>query len=179
MTTRRIIDADITDRADGKVPVWDVGSSTHIYEDRLSGGPGTELDYVQKTTNTSVTATAEASADTVVTGAAVAYDGSTPVIIEFFTGGLIPPSDSVNRALSVFLYDGSSSIGYLTYVQNQGVSGGETDYIPLLARRRITPSAATHTYSIRATVSGNTGSVVAGAGGVGTNPPCYMRITKV
>jgi hypothetical protein len=30
---KRLIDADITDRADGKVPVWDDGTNTHRYED--------------------------------------------------------------------------------------------------------------------------------------------------
>lgn len=32
MTQRRVIDVDITDRADGKVPIWDSGSNTHVYE---------------------------------------------------------------------------------------------------------------------------------------------------
>lgn len=32
MTTRRLIDVDITDRGDGKVPVWRAASATHEYE---------------------------------------------------------------------------------------------------------------------------------------------------
>lgn len=31
MTTRHIIDVDITGRSDGLVPTWDAGSSTHVY----------------------------------------------------------------------------------------------------------------------------------------------------
>ncbi len=31
MTNKRIIDVDTTDRADGKVPVWDTASGTHVY----------------------------------------------------------------------------------------------------------------------------------------------------
>lgn len=36
MTTRRMIDADITDRAEGKVPVWRAASGTHEYDDPAS-----------------------------------------------------------------------------------------------------------------------------------------------
>jgi hypothetical protein len=32
MTTRRLIDVDITDRGDGKLPVWDAATGTHVYE---------------------------------------------------------------------------------------------------------------------------------------------------
>lgn len=30
---KRLVDADITDRGDGKVPVWSVADGTHVYED--------------------------------------------------------------------------------------------------------------------------------------------------
>lgn len=38
MTQRRIIDVDITDRADGKVPVWSTAGGTHVYDDPVAGG---------------------------------------------------------------------------------------------------------------------------------------------
>jgi hypothetical protein len=37
MTERRMIDVDITDRADGKVPAWDSSDSTHKYIDPVDG----------------------------------------------------------------------------------------------------------------------------------------------
>lgn len=40
MVSRRIIDVDITGRADGQVPSWDSGSGTHVYIDPATGsGP--------------------------------------------------------------------------------------------------------------------------------------------
>lgn len=34
---KRLLDADITDRADGKVPIWDAAGGTHIYVDPAGG----------------------------------------------------------------------------------------------------------------------------------------------
>lgn len=34
----RLIDVDITDRANGKLPVWNADSNTHVYEDPASSG---------------------------------------------------------------------------------------------------------------------------------------------
>ena len=52
MADVRLIDVDITDRADGKVPVWDAATSTHVYDDPSAGSgysegtsfPGTPAD---------------------------------------------------------------------------------------------------------------------------------------
>ena len=134
---------------------------------------GAELDYVQKTSSTNITATTEATADTILTGAAVAYDGTTKVVVEF---GATYVNTPANQQITVCLYDGASSIGKIAVQLDQGAAAV---YLPMQRSVRITPSAASHTYSIRAFMSGGTGVVTGGAGGNGNEYPCFMRITRV
>jgi hypothetical protein len=141
----------------------------------VTGLPGEELDYVEKTTNTSITATTEAAANTVVTANAVAFNGSTTVMIEFFS-----PSIATQATSSVFvtcwLYDGSSSIGLIGRVRTTAAVAGAW---ALTGKRRLTPSNATHTYSIRAMTTSGTSTVEGGAGGTAANMPAFIRITRV
>lgn len=138
-----------------------------------SGG-ASELDYATFTSAVTVTATSEATANTVVTGAGVAYDGSTDVMIEFFSYAVQGPGS--NGVISLVLYDGSSSIGTIAQINQPTVAGAFIT--PVLVARRLTPSAATHTYSVRAFVNTGSGSVYAGSGGVGNAMPGFIRITK-
>ena len=52
-------------------------------------------------------------------------------------------------------------------------------HYPVLTHVRKTPSNASHTYSIRGTVSAGTGVVAAGPGGSGQQYPAFIRITRV
>ena len=139
---------------------------------------GKELDYAQVTSNTNITATTEATANTIVTGASVAYDGSTIVMVEFWCNHAAPDPANASRDIRFWLYDGSSSIGFIAYIQQTG-DGGNSQYVPVHGMRRITPSNASHTYSIRASVNAGTGLVAAGAGGNGNVAPAFIRITRV
>jgi hypothetical protein len=134
---------------------------------------GAELAYTQFTSNVTVTATSAAAAQTVVTAPAVTFDGATPVIVEFFA-----PLGSVNVAggqLIFDLWDGSTDIGILTGFTAAG--GGSA--VPFPAVRKLTPTAGSHTYGIRAwTNAGTTATVLAGVGGVGAYVPGFIRITK-
>ncbi len=135
--------------------------------------PGAERDYVQFTGNVNVTAAAEATATTIVTGTALAWDGATPVWIEFFA----PSSDqTIGTLLQIFLFDGSTSLGEICRIQlgSASVSWRQA----LRGSRRLTPSNATHTYSIRGASSGANADVTGGAGGSGNYVPGYIRITK-
>lgn len=148
---------------------------------RVSGSPawalppGYEFDYAQWTSNVQPTATTEATANTVVTGNAVTYDGSTAVIIEFFCPDARPDAAAASRSMQLWLYDGSSSIGQIGALSTPAAA---SDVKPIVCRVRITPSAAAHTYSIRASVSAGTGRLNAGAGGNGVIYPGYIRIVK-
>ncbi len=138
--------------------------------------PGYELDHVQFTGVVSPTATTEATANTVVAGNSVAYDGSTIVMIEFFCNGATPDTGGTTGTLIFTLYDGSSSIGLWGYVYSQAASNA---YRPVHLARRLTPSNASHTYSCRAYVNTGTGTVIGGSGGAAANVPGFIRVTKV
>ncbi len=136
--------------------------------------PGTELDYVEFTSPVSPTATTEGTANTVITGSSVAYDGATIVLIEFFSQNSRPTA-SAGASLNFWLYEDGSSIGNIGTITAAGASAANS---PVRLIRRITPSNASHTYSIRASVSSGTGLVNAGAGGNGNVAPGFIRITR-
>jgi len=142
-----------------------------VIETGVQGAWARELAYNQITSNVSCTATTEATANTIVTASAVTFDGSTAAVIEFFCPNF-DASDS--PTFSLFLYDGTS-IGFL---MQRSVTAG-TAMGPIYVSRRLTPSAASHTYSIRGDVSSGSGvSVKAGAGGAGSVVPAFIRITR-
>lgn len=165
--------AKLTVGANDKVLTAASGETTGL---KWSYPPGFELDYVEFTSNVSPTATTEGTANTVVTGNSVAYDGSTIVLIEFFANNARPATDAAGRSLTLWLYEDGSSIGQIGLIATPAAS---TSTSVINCARRITPSNASHTYSIRASVSGGTGLVAAGAGGAGNTAPGYIRITKV
>ncbi|MDE2098581.1 MAG: hypothetical protein KGL39_15105 [Patescibacteria group bacterium] len=133
----------------------------------------TELVYVEFTASVSLAATTEASATTVVTASAYTFDGATPVMIEFFAPAANTP---VNSGLWCVLYDGATSLGEMAFVGDPSTAYGNSS--PLIGKRRLTPSAASHTYSVRSYTSLSGGQILAGAGGAGNYVPGYIRITK-
>lgn len=161
--------AKLTKGAAGTVPT--AGASTVAY----AYPPGYEFDYVESTTTTNLTATTEDTANTIVTGSAVAYDGSTAVLIEFFAPQVQVPAAATNNYAQLYLYDGAASIGNLGVVFFPNSGAGRA---PVRLTRRLTPSAASHTYSIRGAVASGTGAVVGGAGGHAAGMPAFIRITK-
>jgi hypothetical protein len=137
--------------------------------------PGFELAYVEFTSPLSVTATVEGSAQSVVSAGAVSFDGSTRVKIEFFSPDVLAGSTAASFTI-LNLWDGSSDIGRLGVIGHSAlVTGIET---PFKLDRYLTPSNASHTYSIRAWRVASDGTVSAGAGGAATQLPGFIRITK-
>lgn len=137
-------------------------------------GGTTTLAHNEFTASVNCTATTEGAANTIVTATGVVFDGSTAVMVEFFASLARPPT-TAGALLQFALYDGASSIGVFG-VTATGTT--QAEYQTVLLRRRLTPTAATHTYSVRGFVSTGTGVVGAGAGGSGTNIPGYIRITR-
>lgn len=134
------------------------------------GGSGSELDYVQTTSSLTVTATTDATAQAFATGNSVAYDGSTAVLIECYV-----PFASATVAIVFNLYDGSTDLGRLGQLNSPTTAGTN---LPMLLARRLTPSNASHTYSVRAWKTSGTASANCGAGGTATTLPGFIRITK-
>lgn len=157
-----------------------IGATDGMALRRVSGNvawqlpPGHELDYVQITSNQNITATSEGASDTVLTGTSQAYDG-TAVELEFFCPRVTLNAAATNGMI-ILLYDGGTVVGRLaTIIATASV--GHT--IPVIGKRRFTPTAATHQYIVKAyNLAAGTGTIVAGAGGTGVEFASYLRITK-
>ena len=131
-----------------------------------------ELAYVEFTSNVSVTATTEATANSIVSAGALTYVAN-PIFIEFECYAWA--HDTAVGDLDLVLYDGSTSQGLLwehKFATSGGAIGG------LRTARRLTPTAASHTYSIRGFTNTGTATVSAGVGGVGAAMPGFIRITQ-
>lgn len=132
----------------------------------------TQYDYVQVTSNLTITATSTASANTFITGNPVAFDGSTRIIVECWVGlGQITST----HFLFLNLWDNSTDLGYFT---NLSSSSGTLTTGPLYGKRFLTPSNGVHTYTIRASKSAGTATLYANTGIVDTTAPAWYRITK-
>lgn len=157
-----------------------IGATNGMGLARVSGAvawvlpPGYEWDYVQKTTNTNITNTTEGTADTILTGNAVTFDGA-PVMVEWWSPSVQTPG-TAGAIILVILFEGATVIGYFN--APVGVAGSE-NYGSQGGRYRFTPTAAAHTYHVKAIVTAGTGVVGGGAGGTGAFLPTFMRITKV
>jgi hypothetical protein len=136
--------------------------------------PAREIAYTQSIGVKTVTATVESAADSVIAGPAVTYDGSTAIVIELFAPAAYPAAGAGTVLWSVLYQDGLS-IGRIGGVQGNGAGLG---ILPLYLARRLTPTAGSHTFGWGAIVQGGTGSIIAGAGGIGNYVPAYMRITR-
>lgn len=167
-TVADILDIPTAETDDTLVLAPDGAGGVEFRAETGGGGPGTQMDYVQRTSNASITATSAGTADTILTGNAVAYDGSTIVLIEF--SSVFVQAGSGND-LTIGIFEGSTEIGRVSY---QNVVG----FVPVRGALRLTPSNATHTYLVKGWVSGGTATVGAGAGGAAA-APAYIRITKV
>ena len=152
--------ATVTDDTGGQVTVEITGGG--------SSGPNLELDYVQITSDVTVSGTAETSAGStlVVTGSAVTYDGATTVILEFFAPGVANPALTSGNDVRLGLYEGST-LHRAAGADADGRHGRHTtDNKPLRALYRFTPSAGSHTYAIRAQPNKRGRAIIrAGAGG--------------
>ncbi len=136
-----------------------------------TGGVGSELDYVEFTSNINTTATSAATATAVMTGSAVAYDGSTRIKIEAWAYAV---STSGANSTLWNLYDGSTDLGRIAII---GINASANNF--MYGVRFLTPSNATHTYSIRQwATSASSVTRFGGAGGTDTPLPAWIRITR-
>lgn len=134
------------------------------------------ISHTEFTGNVACTATAEASADVIVTAPAFTADGAQIVEVEFYA-----PMCANNTSAEggrVFLFLDGNSIGILWRSEVAGTNplGG------ISAKRRLTPASGSRTYSIRGcTKSGGVGTftVSGGNGGSGALMPGYIRIRAV
>lgn len=138
---------------------------------------GKELDYVQRTSDLALTATTEGTAQTVVTGASVAYDGSTIIEIEFYSPDVGTPNGGAGRSVIILLYEDSTLLGRFAVIIDNGTAQMR---MPVRLSHRRTPTSGSKTHVVKAYTSHNVDAFVSGgSGGTGASLPCYMRITRV
>lgn len=137
---------------------------------------GTTISYVEFNTDVAISATTEASADTIVTAAAFTPNGADTYFIEFFAPG-VQPGSSVGAQIVVDLYDNGNPISAGASMIAWFINPAAAVFVASAdAKRRVTPSNASHTYSIRAHRAVANGTVLGTS--TGTSQPGYVRIVK-
>lgn len=137
------------------------------------GGSGTELDYAERTSDLTVTATSDATADTVVSGNAVTYDGSTRICIEVYVSAC---EISTNQGVLLNIYDGSTDLGRVCNVAPKASTGSAVN--AAYGRLFLTPSSGSHTFHLKAWKTAGTATLYASAGGAASYLPAFIRITE-
>jgi len=139
----------------------------------LGGTAGKELDYVEVTSPVTISGANQGAATTLVTGNSVTYDGA-PVMIEWYCPSL--GCDASNGAgIVVDLYEDATILGRIAVL----ISSASQD-ASQVGRRRRTPAAGAHTFTVKAWETADGGSAAyAGAGGTGAQVPMFLRVTKV
>jgi hypothetical protein len=133
--------------------------------------PGAELDYVEFTSQVTITATSEGTSQTVVTGTSQTY-AAVPTIVEFFSPFV--QSGNFTTFCIVLLYDGATVLGRLS--RTDVINGDGTS---MLCRYRLTPTAATHQYIVKAYIdAGTQANILGGSGGSAAYLPGYIRVTR-
>jgi hypothetical protein len=126
-----------------------------------------EVAYVEFTANVASTTATEVAPLDVVSSGAITYVAN-PIIIEFGCNGY--NANGSSGALN--LWDDLTDLGRLHHIHTG------TGY-PYFRSRRLTPTAASHTYKVRLWTTGGVSSTVyAGAGGVGVELPGYIRVLQ-
>jgi hypothetical protein len=131
-----------------------------------------DLAYAEFTIDTVITATVEASANTVVSIPATVFT-ATPITVEFFSAQVAPDSAAAGRYVLIFLFQDGASIGRLASVGTPSAGFMTT---PVYLSRKLTPTAGSHTYSVRAIVNAGTGHIYGGLGGAGNIAPGFIRV---
>ena len=135
---------------------------------------GQEITYEEIVADVTISATVEASADTIISTDSIEYDGN-PILIEFFAPR-VTPFDSDTALVAITLWQDTTDMGRIwlsatVAAMNAGPSG-------VYAARRLTPSKGPHVYSVRGFRTVGSGVVNAGGGGAGNHIPAFIRITR-
>lgn len=136
-----------------------------------SSGGSTELVYTQVTANQTSNQTVAANSAVLITASAYTFTGAQIVIVEFFCGAVWNDTGTAFAHSWLFM-DGSIS-DQLT-VSQVGLGSGNAQFH--YGRVRLTPSAGSHTFSVRGQVSTNTCTWAASVQGSGGFAPMFIRI---
>lgn len=134
-----------------------------------------ELGYGQITSSVTVTSTSFTTPTTIIPDVTVVCDGS-PILVEFYASQTAISSGQSQIVFALW-EDGSEKHRYWLLKVNPTGSTG-VDYDGVKAEVRLTPSAGSHTYSVKAFSSPANNSVLAGSGTT-TQSPAFLRVSKI
>lgn len=182
----RGLDCLVTFDNDGEAVViawWDgPGGSSGIKNSELVGAggvladmpPGRLLTYDQVIAGTLISATSEATSQTIVASTSFVFDGSTVVQIE---AGFPDASNLSAWTVTFVLWDDTANVS-LGILGALGLAAGLSSG-PIHVSRDMVPASGARVFSIRAFRTTSNGSVNAGAGGATNKMPGYIKIRKV
>lgn len=140
--------------------------------------------HTEFTANVSITATTEATANTIITSEQREYDGATLVEFEFwFPRAANPAQQPMYFSIWELGPESASAqvlgtIG-LMYFNNAGGTGTENGNWADIMRFRKVPRVGRRTFSVRSYVGSGTGTVVASTGGSGAAIAGYFRAIPI
>jgi hypothetical protein len=135
---------------------------------------GYSYDYATSTSPVSLTGSTEGTANTVITGGTVAYDGATEVLIAVYIPHL--ESSTTSGASSIaLLYEDSTLLGRIGIVTTTAAATARTTVSSIVKR---TPSNASHQYIVKAYSTAGTGIAGGGAGGTADYVAGFLRVTR-
>jgi hypothetical protein len=138
------------------------------------GGGGAELAYAERTSALTVSATDEATPNTIVTAPQVTLSTTTIIQVEFFAPSAGPGATSGHQ-MYVNLWEDSTNLGWSSG-QATPAAGGLR--VPIRVSRRLTKTAGAYTYSARAWRWGSDGLIQGGVGGAGAFIPMFIRVSE-
>ena len=136
----------------------------------------TEVAYAEFTANVNITATTAGTSQLVVAAAAFTY-AAVPYEVEFYCPMVIV-QPTASAQIFIGLYDGSAAtpIGRIAQLRTPAAA---TNGWPVQTTHRLTPTAASHTYQIRAYVTAATSTCSAGTGAGDTHVPGHIKISRL
>ncbi len=138
--------------------------------------PGFEIAYDQITSGVNVASTSEGTPTAIIAGTSHVYEAAA-YLFEFYSPSVTDPS-SASGIVTILLIEDAASIGRLAIQESVTVSTQTID--ACIGKLRLTVAAGAHTFGISAFCSATTGTpaIGAGAGGINTLVPAYLRVTK-
>lgn len=142
----------------------------------LTAGPRL-YSYTEQTSGVAITATSEATAQTVISSNAITFDGATKVRVTFYA---IAWRNASANAVECFMVLSDSVAGVLGTVADENITEATAGvrHGPISWTRVYTPSSGTRTLSVKAYASTANGfTLPAGAGGSGgTDYPIALTV---
>lgn len=135
-----------------------------------------EVGHQPITSDVSVTATTEGTANSVVSLGAITYE-AVEHRFSFFSPSCRPDTGAAGRTLTFVLLD-STTVVYGIWGRMAAPAAAAAN-APVSLEARFTPTAGSHTYNVRAFVSAGTGLIQANTGGAGTIAPAFLCVERV